>query len=46
MRMFKIFKDKVCAMTLRKLAKKGGYKTEIIKLDYPKGQYLLYMSGG
>jgi len=44
--MVKVYKDKKEAMTFRKLALKNSFKAEVIKLRYPKGQCLLYASGG
>jgi len=41
----KVYKDKTEAFTTGRLVRKNGYKAEVVKLAYPKGQYLLYVSG-
>ena len=44
--MVKVYKDKKEAMVFRKLVLNNGFRAEVIKLVYPKGQYLLYVSEG
>jgi len=40
-----VYKNKAKAFAVGRLVRKNGFKAEVIKLAYPKGQYLLYVSG-
>lgn len=42
--MVKVYKDKIKANAARKILYNKGFITEVVKLAYPKGQYLLYAS--